>query len=183
MSKFENRPNSALLVIDVQNGVVSDSWQREEVVANINSLVAKARGTGTAVIWVQHSDPWMPLGSENWKIIEELEPEAEEVHIQKSYRSSFEETNLEKTLSELGVGHLFITGAQSNYCIRHTSHAALERGYDVTLVEDAHTTSDSQWDTGTLPASVIVADQNQSMMEYELPGRSASIAATAEISF
>ena len=183
MSKFADRPNSALLVIDVQNGVVSDSWQRAEVVENINSLVAKARGTGTPVIWVQHSDPWMPLGSEKWKIIEELEPDAEEIHIQKNYRSSFEETNLENALSELGVGHLYITGAQTNYCIRHTSHAALERGYDVTLVEDAHTTSDSQWDTGMLSAQVIVAEQNQAMMEYELPGRSASIAPTAEVEF
>lgn len=117
------------------------------------------------------------------EIIEELEPDAEEVHIQKSYRSSFEETNLEKALAELGVGHLFIAGAQTNYCVRHTSHAALERGYDVTLVEDAHTTSDSQWDTGTLSAEVIVAEQNQAMMDYELPGRSASVAPTSEISF
>ncbi len=183
MSKFQDRPHSALLVIDVQNGVVSDSWQREEVVANINSLVAKARGMGTPVIWVQHSDPWMPLGSEKWKIIEELEPDAEEVHIQKNYRSSFEGTNLEEALSELGVGHLFITGAQTNYCVRHTSHSALERGYDVTLVEDAHTTSDSQWETGTLSAQAIVAEQNQAMMDYDLPGRSASIIATDNVAF
>ncbi len=181
MSTFAGRKNSALLVIDVQNGVVSDAWHRDEVISNINSLVESARDVGTPVIWIQHSDPWMPISSDEWQIVEELKPDAEEVHIKKLYRSSFEETNLEDTLAELGVGHLLITGAQTNNCVRHTSHAALERGYDITLVEDAHTTSDSDWDTGSLLASAIVDEANQAFMDYSLPHRRSRLATTEEI--
>jgi len=183
MSTFAHRRNSALLVIDVQNSVVPDAWHREEVIANINTLVEGARESGTPVIWIQHSDPWMLIGSEDWQIVDELKPDAEEVHIKKEYRSSFEETNLEETLKELGVGHLYITGAQTNNCVRHTSHAALERGYDITLVEDAHTTSDSDWDSGPLLASAIVDETNQAFLDYKLPGRSSKAVRTADVTF
>ncbi|MEI8066601.1 MAG: cysteine hydrolase family protein [Actinomycetes bacterium] len=183
MSNFPDRDNAALLVIDVQNDVVSDAWNRESVIANINTLVEKARDAGTAIIWVQHSDEGMAIGSPAWEIVPELHPLEIEPHIRKRYRSSFEETNLESVLAELGVEHLFISGAQSNNCVRHTTHAALERGYDVTLVEDAHTTSDSQWDSGILPASVIVDETNQNFLNYSLPGRMAIIDTTEKVIF
>lgn len=183
MSKFADRAGKALLVIDVQNDVVGDAWRRGEVIENINTLVAKAREAGTPVIWVQHSDPYMEIGSEAWQIVPELEPMSNETIIRKRYRSSFEETVLDETLANLEVGHLFISGAQSDNCVRHTSHAALERGYDVTLVEDAHTTSDGEWDTETLMADAIVDEINRSFDGYELPGRTASIISTTEVSF
>ena len=118
-----------------------------------------------------------------WQIVPELEPMPNEPVIRKKYRSSFEETVLDETLANLGVGHLLISGAQSDNCVRHTSHAALERGYDVTLVEDAHTTSDGEWHSETLMADAIVDEINRSFDGYELPGRSASIISTASISF
>ncbi len=183
MSNFPDRDNAALIVIDVQNSVVPDAWNRDGVIANINSLVEQAREAGTPVIWVQHSEEGMAIGSDNWQIVPELKPLENEPNIRKLYRSSFEETNLESVLAELKVEHLFITGAQSNNCVRHTTHAALERGYDVTLVEDAHTTSDSQWDSGTLPASVIVDETNQNFMNYSLPGRVANIETTEKVIF
>jgi len=183
MSKFADRAGKALLVIDVQNDVVGDAWRRGEVIENINTLVAKARDAGTPVIWVQHSDPYMEIGSEAWQIVPELMPMTDETIIRKQYRSSFEETVLDETLATLAVGHLFISGAQSDNCVRHTSHAALERGYDVTLIEDAHTTSDGEWDSETLMADAIVDEINRSFDGYELPGRSTAIVSTAEVSF
>lgn len=183
MSQFPEREGKALLVIDVQNDVVTDAWRRGEVIENINALVAKAREAHTPVIWVQHSDPYMEIGSDAWQIVPELTPMSNETIIRKKYRSSFEETALDDTLAKLGVGHLVISGAQSNNCVRHTSHAALERGYDVTLVEDAHTTSDGKWDSGPLFASAIVDEMNMSFHEYELPGRSAAIATTTAVAF
>lgn len=183
MSKFPDRLGKALLVIDVQNDVVGDAWQRDEVIANINTLVAKAREAEASVIWVQHSDDYMEIGSDAWQIVTELQPMTNEPLIRKKFRSSFEETILDETLAKLGVGHLVISGAQTDYCVRHTSHAALERGYDVTLVEDAHTTSDGQWDSGPLSASAIIDEMNRSFHNYELPGRSADIASTEEIVF
>lgn len=183
MSKFTGRAGKALPVIDVQNDVVSDAWRRGEVIENINSLVAKARESETPVIWVQHSDPYMEIGSEAWQIVPELHPLESEPTVQKNFRSSFEETTLDQTLADLGICHLYISGAQTDNCVRHTSHAALERGYDVTLVEDAHTTSDGEWDSQTLMADAIVDEINRSFDGYDLPGRSASIISTAEVSF
>jgi nicotinamidase-related amidase len=56
MTTLENRPNTALLVVDVQNGVVKGAHERDTVVANIGSLVEKARLEQVPVVWVQHSD-------------------------------------------------------------------------------------------------------------------------------
>jgi len=183
MSKFADREGKALLVIDVQNDVVGDAWRRDEVIGNINALVAKAREAETPVIWVQHSDDYMEIGSDAWQIVSELQPMTNEPLIRKKFRSSFEETTLDETLAKLGVGHLVISGAQTDNCVRHTSHAALERGYDVTLVEDAHTTSDGQWDSGPLLAVAIIDEMNRSFQDYELPGRSADITTTREVCF
>ncbi len=181
MSKFPERTNSALLVIDVQNDVVGEAWHRDEIVGNINLLVKKAREANTPVIWVQHSDPYMEIGSEEWKIVPELNPLPSEPNLQKKYRSSFEETTLDETLAKLGVGHLYISGAQTDYCVRHTSHAALERGYDVTLVEDAHTTSDGEWDSRKVLASAVIDEMNCAFNNYKLPGRKADVAKAAEV--
>lgn len=183
MSNFVDRKGKALLVIDVQNGVVEGAWHRDEVVSNINLLVEKARSGDTEVIWVQHSEEEMPIGGEDWKIVPELKPLESEPKVQKSFRSSFEETILDELLEVLGVGHLYISGAQTNNCVRHTMHAALERGYDVTLIEDAHTTSDSHWGSEVLHASAVVAEQNRSCSDYSLLGRKCDLTTTAEVSF
>ena len=183
MSSISDRPGQALLVIDVQTNVVGGAWRRDEVIANINTLIVKSRKARTPIIWIQHSDDYLELGTDGWQIVSELAPLANEPNIRKLYRSSFEQTTLEETLEQLGVGHVYICGAETDNCVRHTSHAALEWGYDVTLVADAHTTSDGEGDSGTLFASAIVEEQNRSFQNYDLPGRSASITTTGEISF
>lgn len=183
MTIIPDRPGQALLVIDVQRDVVVDAWARNEVIANINSLIIKAREASTPIIWIQHSDDYLEIGSDGWQIVSELGPLANEPNIHKRYRSSFEQTTLDETLAQLDVGHIYICGAETDNCVRHTSHAALERGYDVTLVKDAHTTTDGPGDSGTIFASSIVDELNRSFQNYDLPGRSASTATTGEISF
>ena len=181
MCTIADRPNTALIVIDVQNGVVADAFNRAEVIANINSLVTKARAKGVPVIWVQHSEEEMPIGSENWQIVSELSPLESEPHIRKEYGSSFEATNLDEVLADLKVGHLIICGAQTNNCVRHTSHAALERGYDITLVGDAHTTSDVNWGEYQIRADQVVSEQNLAFLNYALPGRAAKVEPTEKL--
>jgi len=110
VSIFSDRKGEALLVIDVQTDVVAGAWHRDHVVANINSLVTKARQSKIPVIWIQHSDPYMEIGTDAWKIVRELEPLPDEPIIQKRYRSSFEETELEVTLAQLGVGNRGASG-------------------------------------------------------------------------
>ncbi len=180
MAKFPGRSGSALLVIDVQNNVVDDAWHRDEIVRNIHSAVEKARAGKTEVIWIQHSSDDLPIGTEGWEIVPELKPLASEPIIRKIYRSSFEDTELESLLEKLGVNHLFITGAQTNNCVRHTTHAALERGYDITVIKDAHTTSDVKWRNFDIHASGVIDDLNLSFLDYDLPGRKADSVTTAD---
>ena len=142
MTTLENRPNTALLVIDVQNGVVGGAHERDTVVANVGTLVGKARRERIPVVWVQHSDEGLARGSKEWQIVPELAPGDAEPLVEKNYGDSFEDTALESVLAGLRVGRLVIAGAQTDACIRSTLHGALARGYDATLVSDAHTTED-----------------------------------------
>ena len=156
MTTLENRPNTALLVVDVQNGVVAGGHERDAVVANIATLVEKARQDGVPVVWVQHSDgEGLTIGNDNWQIVPELKPDDAEPHVRKTYPDSFEDTTLETVLSDLGVGRLFVAGAQTDECIRSTLHGAIVRGYDAILVSDAHTTEDlTEW--GAPPPDQVI---------------------------
>ena len=181
MSSIADRPNSALLVVDVQNGVVEGAYKRDEVINNIETAMAKARAANIPVLWVQHSDEELVIDSDEWQIVSELIPLEGEPMVRKTFRSSFEGTNLEEILSELGVGHLIVCGAQSNNCIRHTSPDALAKGYNVTLIADAHTTTSYEWAGVSVSAQAVVEEQNLNFNE-ELPGRFARVVPLAQLS-
>jgi len=104
MTTLIDRPNTALIVIDVQNGVVADAHQRDAVVANIGTLVDKARAEGVPVVWVQHSDDDLVRGSDEWQYVPELSLLGSEPLIHKTFGDSFEDTDLEDVLAEVGVG-------------------------------------------------------------------------------
>jgi nicotinamidase-related amidase len=182
MTTLDNRPNSALLVIDVQNGVVEGAVERDRVVANINTLVDKARQDGVPVVWVQHNDTGLQRETESWQIVPELKRDETEPLVEKQYGDSFEDTNLESVLAERGIGRLVIVGAQTDMCIRSTLHGAFARGYDATLVSDAHTTEDlSQW--GAPPPDQVIAHTNLYWGEQKAPGRKAGTVTTSEVDF
>jgi nicotinamidase-related amidase len=182
MSKLENRPNTALLVIDVQNGVVAGAHQRDAVVGNVGSLVDKARRESVPVVWVQHSDEQLARGSDDWRIVPELTPSDAEPLIEKNYGDSFEDTNLETVLSDLGVGRLIVVGAQTDACVRSTLHGAFVRGYDATLVSDAHTTEDqTAW--GAPPPDKVIAHTNLYWTHETAPGRKAGTVKTTDVDF
>lgn len=180
MSTVANRPNTALLVIDVQNGVVAHAHDRDATVARIAGLVDRARGAGIPVIWIQHSDAELPEGSQAWQIVAELSPADTEPLIAKNYGDSFEGTTLEATLAGFGAGHLVVAGAQTDQCIRSTIHGGFVRGYDVTLVADAHTTEDlSEW--GAPPPELVIAHTNLYWSQQSAPGRAAQSALADDI--
>ena len=182
MTTLENRPNTALLVIDVQNGVVAGNHERDAVVANVGSLVEKARREQIPVVWVQHTDDHLAQGSDDWQIVPELAPDDAEPHIDKSYGDSFEDTTLETVLSGLGVGRLVVVGAQTDQCIRSTLHGALARGYDASLVSDAHTTEDqTAW--GAPPPDQVIAHTNLYWTYQTAPGRTAGTVETKAVEF
>ena len=182
MTTLENRPNTALLVIDVQNGVVAGAHERDAVVANVASLVDKARREQIPVVWVQHSDDDLAKESEDWRIVPELTPADAEPLIEKNYGDSFEDTNLESVLSGLEVGRLVVVGAQTDACVRSTLHGAFVRGYDTTLVSDAHTTEDqTAW--GAPPPDQVIAHTNLYWTHQTAPGRTAGTVVPGDVDF
>jgi isochorismate hydrolase len=93
-----------------------------------------------------------------------------------------EATPLEHALSVLGVGRLVVAGAQTDECIRSTLHGAFARGYDATLVSDAHTTEDlSEW--GAPPPDKVIAHTNLYWGNHRAPGRTAGTVRTEEVEF
>jgi nicotinamidase-related amidase len=182
MTTLADRPNTALVVIDVQNGVVTEAYDRDKVVANINTLVDRARDAGVDVVWVQHNSDELPNGSESWQYVPELVQLASEPVVQKAYGDSFEETELESVLANCGVGRLVVAGAQTDACIRSTLHGAITRGYDATLVSDAHTTEDLSA-FGAPPPEQVIAHTNMYWRYHEAPGRTAGTVATADVDF
>ena len=183
MSTFTDRNNSALLVIDVQVGVMAEAFERDSKIANMAKAIDKARAEGVPVIWVQHSDEELVLESADWEIVPELISLPSEPKVRKTFRSSFVETNLEDVLSSLGVSHLYVCGAETNNCVRHTCHTALEMGYDLTLISDAHTTTGFEWDGYIVDAARVIDEQNTNFMGYSLTGRTAKAVSVTELSF
>jgi nicotinamidase-related amidase len=183
MSTLGNRPNTALLVVDVQTGVVDGAHDRDTVVANVGTLVDKAREADVPVVWVQHNDDeGLPRGSEDWRIVPELQPGDAEPLVEKQFGDAFEDTSLESVLGDLGVGRLVVAGAQTDECIRCTLHGALVRGYDATLVSDAHTTEDlSAW--GAPPPDQVIAHTNLYWSNHRAPGRTAGTVKTDDVDF
>ncbi len=182
MTTLTDRPHVALLVIDVQNGVVADAHERDQVIANINTLVDRARAEDVPVVWVQHADEDLPEGSESWQYVAELVRREPEPVVHKRYGDSFEDTELETVLAERHVGRLVVTGAQTDACIRSTLHGAIVRGYDVTLVGDAHTTSDNS-EYGAPSPDLVIAHTNLYWNYQEAPGRRGGTVPTAEVDF
>jgi nicotinamidase-related amidase len=183
MTNLSNRPNAALVVIDVQKGVVANATRRDEVVRNISTLVDKARAEDVPVIWVQHnSDDELPKGSEQWQYVDELQRAETEPVVHKRYGDSFEDTELESELAARGVGRLVVTGAQTDACVRSTLHGAFTRGYDTVLVGDAHTTEDlSEW--GAPPPDQVISHTNLYWSWQDAPGRTAGVVDTSNVSF
>jgi nicotinamidase-related amidase len=184
MATVRSGNKSVLLVVDFQVGVVADAWDASCIGANVARAVARARAQGVPVIWVQHEHDEMPRGSPQWQFAPELVPVDGEFRVFKRYNSAFEETPLEAELARLGAAHIVLAGAMTNWCIRSAAYAALERGYDLTLVNDGHTTSAIDRGDGTcVEARGIVDDLNVAMTWVDYPGRKSAAAKADEVVF
>ena len=178
-----DRPNTALLVVDAQNGVLAGTPNRDGVIANINTLADKARAEEAPVVWVQQTDDREFIrGTEGWQLVTELVRRDAEPVVLKAHGDSFEDTELEALLAERCVGRVVVAGAQSDACIRSTLHGAFVRGYDVTLVGDAHTTEDlTEW--GAPPPEQVIVHTNLSWEWQSAAGRRGTTLPTADITF
>ena len=180
----QGAPKSALLVVDVQVGVMANAWDATRIEENIVSLVQHAREAGTPIVWVQHSDADLKQGSDEWKLVPQLAPRPDETIVQKHYNSSFEETALDRVLEKLGTKRIILAGAATNWCIRATAYGALDRGYDLTLVSDAHTTESIEFQNGkVIPAETLVSELNVGMKWISYAKSKVTVEPAAEIAF
>lgn len=183
MSSLTDRPNTALMVIDMQKGVLAQAHDVERVVGNINTLVEKARAEGVPVVWIQHSDEELAEGTDEWEYIPELQAAENEPWVHKHYNDSFEDTDLDSVLEGMKVGRVVVTGAQTDACVRATLHGAFVRGYDTTLVGDAHTTEDLRPWGATVSPEQAIDYTNLYWSWSKAPGRTGGTASTADVEF
>jgi nicotinamidase-related amidase len=173
-----------LLVVDVQVGVMRSAWDAARIIKNIGSAVAKARSLSVPIVWVQHSDAELIYDSPDWQLVPELSAAEGEMQIHKQFNSSFEQTPLEEILARLGATHIVLAGAATNWCIRATAYGALDRGYDLTLIKDAHTTETIVLENGIrIEATNIVHELNIAMTWLSYPGLTSSTTSVEDLDF
>src|ERR1044071_8367197 len=185
MATIREGSRTVLLVVDVQVGVMNEAWDAPRIIRNVSRAVERARSEGVPVIWVQHSgEEELIKGSPEWQWVPELTPAEGEARIYKTFESSFEQTELEQELARLGASHIALAGAATNWCIRATAYGALDRGYDLTLIKDAHTTGNMELDNGDkIEAASVINDLNVVMKWVSYPGRSNGTATAEEVEF
>ncbi len=184
MASVREGNKAVLLVVDVQVDVVKGAWDASRIVGNVALAVERAHAQNVPVIWVQHNDEDLVKESPEWQWAPELVPAAGELLIHKNFNSSFEQTPLDAELAKLGTTHIVLAGCATNWCIRATAYGALERGYDLTLVKDAHTTKTMDLDSGEkIEAATLVQDLNIAMAWLSYPGRKNTTAKAEELVF
>jgi nicotinamidase-related amidase len=184
MATVREGNKSVLLVVDVQVGVMKGAWDAARIISNVSRAVERARAEGAPVLWIQHSSNDLPMESPEWRWVPELELASGEPLIHKRFESSFEQTTLEDQLAELGATHIVLAGAATNWCIRATAYASLDRGYDLTLVKDAHTTGTIELGNGSrIEAASIIQELNIVMTWLSYPGRKSGTAKADEVEF
>jgi len=175
---------TALLVIDMQEAALAGCADVEGVVTRINDLLGRARKTGTAIVFIQHGeldDPELSPRSSGWQLIGTLDRREGDTVVAKCYRDSFAETSLVTELAKSGARRLVVTGAHSDFCVQTAVLSAAMRGYDVTLVRDAHTTTSAVLGEGDIPAEAVVAFVNRRVETLRYPGRSIEVVLAAEV--
>jgi nicotinamidase-related amidase len=154
-------PKTALLVIDVQTGMTDNDphvYEAPQMLERVKSLIKQAEAADIPVVYVEH------IEAPEWDgpLHPDIAPQKGEPLIQKMKPDAFHETNLKQVLDDLGVDKLVIAGFETPYCINATSRRAHELGYDVTVVEDTHSTFDQEAE----PAIATIARHNEAFREF-----------------
>jgi nicotinamidase-related amidase len=155
--------NTALLIVDVQLGMFDESdpvYHGEELLKTLGELITNARTTGIPVIYIQHcggeNHPLHPKAP-GWPIHPAIAPLEGDLVVRKEHPDSFQGTILQQELEQRGIKRLIVAGIQTEYCVDTTCRRAYSLGYDVTLVQNAHST----WNTENLKAQQIIDHHNQ----------------------
>jgi nicotinamidase-related amidase len=179
---MQMQKKTAFVIIDMQIGLLAECAQERETLDHINVVLGRARDNSIPVIYVQHDGPKgdsLEPGTPTWHIHPDIEPRANEPVVRKASPDAFFETTLQQELEARGVQHLVVAGGQTEFCIDTSVRRAASCGYDVTLVADAHTTSDRErW-----PATQIIALHNETLDGFWAGERRVRVKPADEISF
>ncbi|MGB8010366.1 MAG: cysteine hydrolase family protein [Terriglobales bacterium] len=182
---------TALLVIDVQRGIVDDpslvrkkeiNQALDDTVARIAGLIVRARAASVRVIFVQHDGSRghrLEPGTSGWPLRPEIAPQAGEPVIRKRACDAFFETTLGAELAAAGITRLVICGCMTQYCVDTTVRRAVSLGYDVVLAADGHMTADM----GGLRFEQIIAHHNAVLDGFDAGEHRVRVFPSAEIRF
>lgn len=166
---------SALLVIDVQSGLFERPvpiYNASGLLQNITSLVEQAHRKSIPVVYIQHSGERILIkNSPAWQLHPQIQLLKVDSIVHKSHGNAFEDTILAEVLRKDNITTLVITGLVTHGCVKATCLGALQLGYKVVLVSDAHSNYSRQ-------ASKIIREWNQKSGTMGIELRS-----TAEINF
>lgn len=175
---------SALVIIDVQRGLIEgfeDDWR--EVLQVIGDLGARARKARVPVVLVQHcgAAPSHPLhrSQPGWAVHPSVNPQPEDVRVEKSWSDAFRGTDLDARLRDASVTRLVIVGAQTEYCVDTTVRRALSLDYDVDLVADGHSTSEN----AVLTREQIIAHHNETLASLAVDGVTLRVMPSDSVAF
>lgn len=172
---------SALLVIDVQRALFEPSpqpYQAQQVIERINLATAYARQTHIPVIFIQHEEPHSEIeyNGEGWQLPDALEREGGDLYVRKTTPDSFLRTDLQDILQEFAIEQLYVCGYASEFCVDTTVRRSAALGYDVSLLDDAHTTHDKEHAT----AAMIREHHNKTLTNIESFGVTIAAISTAQ---
>lgn len=175
----------ALVIVDTQVRYVDDEnplHNRDQFIANLQSLLGRARAAGTPVVYVQHfrkGEAPGRLGMAGIDILPAIAPQPGEAVIPKRASDSFFGSDLDAALRGLGAEVLVVAGLQSELCIDSTCRSAISHGYDVVLVSDGHST----WDSPGLSARQIIDHTNAVLPALAHPLRTIATSPAADVEF
>jgi nicotinamidase-related amidase len=89
-------------------------------------------------------------GTVEHAILPELEPLPNELVVNKTSRGAFNSTALERTLRNMGIHTLVVTGVATSVCVDLTARDAADRGFQVIVVEDATADLTESWHQAAL---------------------------------
>ena len=172
----------ALLIIDMQAGILAEVPDADELTARLAGLAGRARAAGRPVFVIQHEAADLVPGEPEWQLAKPIAPHDGDVLLAKRNADSFIGTDLDERLRDLAVSHVIVTGLATEFCVDSTCRAALSRGYDLTLVEDGHSTPAPE-PGSALSVEAIVARYNQVLGWVDYPDRAIRVTPAADVTF
>ncbi|GAA1422494.1 cysteine hydrolase family protein [Agrococcus citreus] len=177
---------TALLVIDVQESFRQQpQWDRISnpgIAADVARLVEHARAAGEPVLWVLHAEPGsggaFDPESGAVRLIDGLEPAADEPVLVKRVHNAFTTTDLEEQLERRDVRAVRLAGIRTEQCVETTARLASDLGYRVEVVLDATATHPLALHDGS---GELTADEVITRTAAALSGRFATITTIAEV--